>query len=109
MHELSVARNIIEIVEMHTSEQVLEMEMDIGTLSGVIPESLQFALEISTRGTILEGAKIKMNVIPAEARCLDCDHVFKADDLYTACPKCQGLRYEIIRGKELRVVTINVA
>ena len=112
MHELSIAQNIIEIVKEHAAKvhasSVTELELDIGTVSGVIPETLEFAMEIAVKNTILEGAIIKMNIFQAKAKCLSCGKDFEMEDIYTMCPHCGSLQFDIIQGKELKVKSIKV-
>lgn len=112
MHELSVAMNIIEIVEQNAkkvnAERVNEIEMEIGTLSGVIPEILEFSLDIAANNTILENATRKITIIQAKARCIACSNEFPINDIFSTCPACNSFKFEIIQGKELRVKSINV-
>jgi hydrogenase nickel incorporation protein HypA/HybF len=112
MHELSIAQNIIEIVKDNAAKQhaarISEVELDIGTISGVVPETLEFALDIAVKGTIMEGAKIKMNIFNAKAKCLSCEKEFEVDDIYTLCPHCGSLQFDIIQGKELKVKSIKI-
>lgn len=110
MHELSVAKNIIEIVTdfamKHKAHQVTEVVLDIGAVSGVIPENLEFAWEISAKSTIAENAIMKINLIEAKALCLDCKKEFKLEDIYSMCVLCGSIRYDIIQGRELKVKSI---
>jgi hydrogenase nickel incorporation protein HypA/HybF len=110
MHELSIAQNIIEIVKDHAEKnhasRVIEVDLDIGTISGVIPETLEFAMDIAVKNTIMEGAIIKMNIFQAKAKCLSCEKDFEMDDIYTMCPNCGSMQYNIIQGKELKVRSI---
>lgn len=110
MHELSVAMNIIEIVEEHARKEnvtsVHEIEIEVGHISGVIPETLEFSLEIAVKGTMLENAKRIITSIPAKAKCLDCAHEFPVDDIYTMCPACNSFKFEFVTGRELRVMSI---
>ena len=80
MHELSVAQNIIEIVSDYAREnkagKISEVVLDIGAVAGVIPETLEFAWEISVKNTLLENASLKINFIPAKALCLSCKMEF---------------------------------
>ena len=112
MHELSIAQNIIEIAldnsKKMQAKSVCEIELDIGTISGVIPETLEFALEVYVKDTILENAKIKINVIEAKAQCRICEKHFELDDIYTLCPYCGSFEFDIIQGKELKVKSIKI-
>lgn len=112
MHELSVAQNIIEIIKEHASKMktrhVTEVIIDIGAISGVIPENLEFAWDIATKNTIAENSKLRIHFIPAKAKCLQCAKEFKVDDIYTMCEFCGSLKFDIIQGKELKVKSIVV-
>lgn len=112
MHELSVALGIVNIAENEikkahaTSVELIELE--IGTLSGIEMESLNFVWPTAVYNTVLEHAVKKVNIIEGKARCIDCDSVFKIDHLYDSCPKCNSYLKGIIQGKELRVKAIEV-
>jgi len=110
MHELSVAQNIIEIVSDYARENkaghISEVVLDIGAVAGVIPDTLEFAWEISVKNTLLENAALKINFIPAKALCQSCNMEFEIDDIYTLCPHCGNMKFDIIQGKELKVKSI---
>jgi hydrogenase nickel incorporation protein HypA/HybF len=110
MHELSIAQNIVEIVaeyaKKNNAKRVTEIILDIGAVSGVIPDNLEFAWEISVKNTIAEGALIKINFIEAKAVCLECNKEFKLDDIFSMCEFCNSIKYDIIQGKELKVKSI---
>jgi hydrogenase nickel incorporation protein HypA/HybF len=112
MHELSVALGIVNIAENEikkahaTSVEVIELE--IGVLAGVELESLDFVWPTAVYHTVLEKAEKKINVIEGKAKCIDCDTIFKIEQLYDACPNCQSYLKGIIQGKELRVKALEV-
>lgn len=112
MHELSIAMNIIEIAEDQAKRagavSVNEVELEIGTLSGVVIEALEFALESAAKGTILEDAKVNIHQIAGMAKCNQCGNEFGAGDYLTVCPACGNMHVEIIRGKELTVKTMKI-
>jgi hydrogenase nickel incorporation protein HypA/HybF len=104
--------SIIEIAEENARKEnasvINEIELDIGTQSGVVLEALEFALQSAVRGTMLEKADVKINTIPARAQCVSCSHQFYVDDLFQACSKCGNPFCEITQGKELRVKSLKV-
>lgn len=107
MHELSLAANIVDIAEEYAKKEnatsVLKIEIEIGTLSGVVIESLEFAMEFAVKNTILENAEIEIIEIPAKGECEKCHTVLEMKDLYTPCPKCNSFNPKIIQGEEMRV------
>jgi hydrogenase nickel incorporation protein HypA/HybF len=112
MHELSLAINIVEIVEEHAKAEnarwVKEVELDVGELSGVVLEALEFALDSAIKRTLLEDAQITINKISGMAKCSECALEFETDDYYSTCPRCSSFNTEIIKGKEFKVKSITV-
>ncbi|MEE4255599.1 MAG: hydrogenase maturation nickel metallochaperone HypA [Bacteroidales bacterium] len=110
MHELSIAMNIVEIVEEHSGgkngQKISAVELDIGDHSGVIIEALQFALEEAVKSSVLENARIIINRIPAICKCLSCKYEFVPEDIITPCPECGHLYAEVIQGKEMKIKKI---
>jgi hydrogenase nickel incorporation protein HypA/HybF len=110
MHELSIAMSIVEIAEenaknAHTSV-ISEIELDIGSQSGVVIEALEFAMQSAVIGTMLDKAKVKINVIPAKAICASCQNEFYINEIFTPCPECGNPFCEVIQGKELKVKSL---
>ena len=112
MHEMSIALNIINIAEeeLHKSggEKIIGINISVGKLSGVIIESLQFALKASMVAGPLSDAQVEIDEIPAKMRCHNCNHEFEADDFYTTCPNCDAFKHEIISGKELLINSLTI-
>ena len=74
----------------------------------VVPEAMEFAWEAAGRGTLLEGASLVLKDIPLIVRCRNCQKTFQPDEFFDPCPDCGDVNPEIISGKELRVVAIEV-
>lgn len=110
MHELSLAQNIMEIVtesvEKSEATRVVEIELEIGTQSGVILEALQFAMDSLLENSIAEGAKIIYYKVDAIARCHQCNTTWKSETMFEPCPQCGSFESEIIQGKELQIKSI---
>jgi hydrogenase nickel incorporation protein HypA/HybF len=113
MHELSIVMSIIDIAEAQARQanasHIDEIELDIGTLSGIEFGALEFAWTEGVRKTILENAVKKINRIEASATCSDCGKIFPIENFYDACPKCGGHLISITKGKELRVRSLVVS
>ncbi len=82
--------------------------MEIGSLSGAIPEAVQFAFDVCTRGTMAEGARLDIRQIAGRGRCLDCGQETFMDFTTFACPQCGTFALETLQGKELRLVELEV-
>jgi len=112
MHELSIVMGIVDIAEAEVAKagakEVEVIELDIGELSGIEPEALDFAWKSAIDGTVLEKAERKINYIKARAKCSKCGKDFKINALYDACPECNCYLKDIYQGKELRVKSLTV-
>jgi len=110
MHELSVAMEIIDIVEKEAAKRNLkrveEIALKIGALTGVDPEALRFAFEASTLDTPLAGVKISIENIPVRGRCLSCGKAIEVKEFVFICPYCGAGNLEINQGEELDIAYI---
>ena len=112
MHELSIALSIIELVEGEArkanASSISKVEVEIGTMAGVETEALLFAWESAVMGTMAQMAPLEIHSIEAEANCLECGKDFLAEHFFVQCPHCSSFRYNITKGKELRVCSLMV-
>lgn len=110
MHEMSIAMNILDIVQEYAEKekatQVKEIELEIGTLSGIEFDALKFALEVTMKTALTKNSKIKIQKVQAKSACIDCKNEFETLNLFEQCPKCQSYSTEIIKGKELQVKSL---
>ncbi len=112
MHELSIAQDIISIVEENVNKadasKVYELELEVGQFSGVMEDALEFALDSIVKGTILDGAKRIIIKVPAIAVCESCNTDFSPEFEYTPCPSCGNFGFKILQGNELRIKSLKV-
>lgn len=112
MHELSIAEQIVDIAREYSEREnvssVREIELEIGTLSGIEIDALTFALDVVTKQTVLDGAKVTIIDVPAVARCEACGAEFLLEDFFAPCTECGEFRNTPIRGQELRVKSLIV-
>ena len=110
MHELSLALEVLGLVtteaEKNKVKMIYEIRIEVGRISGVESEVFRTALEISSRNSILEKARIVIIDSPGKGKCLNCGEEFEMDDLLALCPNCQHQPAEIIGGKELKVLSM---
>lgn len=103
MHELSLTRNIVEIVASAAGERrVRRVTVEIGALSGVMSGAIEFCFPELARGTALEGAALEIRRIPARARCRSCGTEFDTPELFTPCA-CGSHDLARLQGGELNV------
>ena len=111
MHEVSIAMSILDIVRNVAAKEnalrIEEVSIDIGTLSGVVIDALEFAMSSVKKDTLIENALINLNSIQAVGQCLDCGKEFDAEHFYSQCPDCNEYNITILKGKELKVRSIS--
>lgn len=109
MHEMSITEGIIEICQKHAGgKKVISIDVEIGDLSSVVPEAIEFCFEACSTGTVLEGATLKIIRIPGLGCCMECSAETSIDSLYSPCSVCGSYRLQIISGEEMRVREIEV-
>ena len=113
MHEVSIMQNTLDIAiaqaKQHNATKIDCLTLKIGQLSGVIPEALEFAFEVLTQGTIAANAQLEIETIPVVCYCRNCDLLFQPEAYIYRCPHCQQISSDIVRGKELDLVSVMVS
>ncbi len=113
MHELSIAMEILDIVEREASDhgagRVINIRLRIGDLSGVETESLRFCFE-AVRGEkdATRDADLIIMRVPVRIRCAPCAGEFEGEGHLLRCPSCGGLETELLEGDELNILDFEV-
>jgi len=112
LHELGITQSIVEIAEQTARQQlankVLSVTVELGSLSGVVPEALEFCYEACSHGTLLEGSQLRIERIAARACCRVCHLEYPMDDLLACCPACGGFAGDLLCGEELRIKEMEI-
>lgn len=104
MHEMSITQSVVEICEGHAAgRKVIDVVLEIGELSGVVPDSIEFCFEACSKGTLLEGARLKLEIVPGIGSCPSCGVQASMKSLFDPCPDCGAFGLTIVSGEELRV------
>jgi hydrogenase nickel incorporation protein HypA/HybF len=91
------------------SAKVERVNLKIGRLAAVVADSLRFCFDIVSRDTPLAGAELAIEETPVVARCRDCDARWTITEPVFTCQACQGGALEILSGRELDIVSIEIA
>lgn len=119
MHELSMAdaivKTAVDVAEKNEAQQITEVTIEIGELTLLNPEQLKFMIDVLSENTLLEGAEIKIELIPVELVCGSCNYEGQRgqDELdhyvpIVKCPECGEGAIKIIKGRECNVKTIKI-
>ena len=121
MHEVSVISNMVDAIlrelDNYKVQRVEEVNIVIGDLTSLGPEQLEFAYEIVTKDTILEGSKLIIEREEVSVKCNECGYEGPAENFESdffdhsipviACPKCGG-GVDIVAGQACRVRDLNI-
>lgn len=109
MHEMALTQGIVDICLRHSAGQrISTVVIEIGTLSGVVPEAVEFCFSACSSDTLAASARLEIRRLEAQGRCLDCSTLQPVERLYDPCRQCGGYALEILSGEEMRVVEIDV-
>lgn len=113
MHEVSIAMSLVEELteraEAEHVDKITTVHVRIGTFAGVVKEALLFAWDLTTEGTVAEGARLLIEDVPLVVFCPDCD-MPKTIEGYPilVCPTCNTPTPTIVRGRELQLIAMEV-
>lgn len=112
MHELGIMTGVMEAVENSAVQagatKVLKVTLSIGEMTEAIEDSLRFAFEVLTEGTMSEGAELEINMVKPRSLCLDCGAEYEHDRFHMVCPECGGYNTKLLAGRELQIDSIEV-
>jgi hydrogenase nickel incorporation protein HypA/HybF len=113
MHEMGIALQIVEIATTSLpadlgEARVAAVNLKIGKLAAVVPESLRFCFDVAVKDTPLAGAKLVIDEVPVVASCNDCNARWTIDEPVFICKICQSGSLEILSGRELDIESIEV-
>jgi hydrogenase nickel incorporation protein HypA/HybF len=109
MHEMSITQSVVDICEGHAGgRRVTDVILEIGELSGVVPDSIEFCFEACTKGTLLEGARLAIETVPGVGLCHSCAKESPMATLFDPCARCGAFGLSVVSGEELRVKELEV-
>jgi hydrogenase nickel incorporation protein HypA/HybF len=110
MHELPITNSIFQIVLRHARangvERVLAVDLEIGALSDLQPLWMQRYFDRLSRGTVVEGAVLRSERVPALFRCNGCQRQFEVHSLLDQelrCTRCRSSQVTLISGRTYHV------
>ena len=111
---MGIALQIIEIAsasipQSETPIQVEKVNLKVGKMAAIVPDSLQFCFEIAAKDSLLSGAALNIEEVPVRARCKECDSVWTIDEPVFKCQQCSSGQIDIISGRELNIESIEIA
>ncbi len=114
MHEMGIAQQVIHIALAAlppecAGAKVEVLNLRIGRLTAVVPESLRFCFDIASQGTPLAGARLAIEEVPIEVLCKECRVKSRIDTAKFVCGQCGSGDLQILSGRELIISSLEVA
>jgi hydrogenase nickel incorporation protein HypA/HybF len=110
MHELGVVIEVIKTVEQFAAEngvtKIDTVVLQIGELSSIIPQYVHSVYPAAVDGTAMQDTKLKIEILPGNARCKDCGKVFNVREHNAQCPACGSKQMELLGGREFFIKEI---
>ncbi|GAA4890234.1 hydrogenase maturation nickel metallochaperone HypA [Ferrimonas pelagia] len=110
MHELGVVievvRNVRNVVKQNELSEVESITLQIGQLCSMIPKYVKECYPAAVDGTELEQTELKIEVIPANGLCHQCQQVFNVLEHRSRCPSCDSEKWGLLSGKEFMIKEI---
>jgi len=113
MHEVSIALNLLDIIEKKCREEgyqkVEAVRVRVGKASSVQPEAFSFAFETVKINTLAQNARFIIDLVPLGGRCSACGNRFETEEAYILeCPSCGSPSFQVTQGYELEIVEMEV-
>lgn len=113
MHELSIAQDLIALLEVKQLEmgnvRFRSATVEVGPLSGVMPDALGYAFSIAVRSSRLGPVVLEIRNAPLMIWCEACQKEAPArSPQQMRCGVCGTPATRIVHGRELDLVSIEV-
>jgi hydrogenase nickel incorporation protein HypA/HybF len=112
MHEVGLMESVLQIAESQArhsgARSIHEIRMRVGRMTGVVIESLEHAFAVLKDGTMASAASLVVEDVPGVCWCAECGSEFEAEGMIGECTTCGRPSFEIRRGRELDVVSLEV-
>ncbi len=111
MHELGIVFHVIKRLENLADEQNLSqiqsVTLEIGEVSGVVPEYLQDCWKWAVKKTqIMQEADLKIEILEAVTICGDCKKTYRTVEFGKTCPFCKSENTVLQAGNEMNIKQI---
>ena len=109
MHELSIARALLQLVEEHrpAGSTLRSVHVRVGPLQAIVPEAMALAWQAVTLDHELAGSVLELEMLTWQLHCLECDRRWPAEDPLGTC-MCGSKRCVPTGGDELQLEYLEI-
>jgi hydrogenase nickel incorporation protein HypA/HybF len=110
MHEASIVESLIGLVaeSVPPGSRVRRVDVQVGLLTGVSPDSMQLYFELMREATVCAEAELRVTLEPIQAHCDACGADHSLEELAWLCPSCGAQLVKFRNGDELHVRSVEV-
>jgi hydrogenase nickel incorporation protein HypA/HybF len=110
VHELSICSSIADIATRRAAGRtVVVINMRIGQLRQIVPDTLMYCWELVSADTPLAGSRISAEYVPARISCRLCGQVTEVGEVPVfACGGCGGVDVQVVSGEEFLITSLEL-
>ena len=114
MHELSIAQNIVNVIEEQLKDEkftrILTVNIEIGKFSCVSADALEFCFEAVSKDTILDNVKLAIENVHPEILCNQCNRksIVNMENPVLICEYCNSRDVILQKGEEFQITSVEV-
>lgn len=110
MHELGLLSAMVGtikvIAEKEKIEKIEKVILQVGELSGVLPDYLKSCYPAAVYKTFMENTELELEIVEGIAKCIDCNEEFSALRYDLECPNCGSVSLVPLSGREFIIKEI---
>jgi hydrogenase nickel incorporation protein HypA/HybF len=112
MRELSWCATLLRRIERECqgggAVRIAAIRLRIGECAGVDPRRFSGVFQALARGTIAQGAVLRIERVALEGHCERCASRFAVVDYRFACPCCGSARTRVVAGDEIVLESLTI-
>jgi len=110
VHELSLCDSIARLAVDHAGGRpVLAVQLRVGALRQIVPDTLEFCWSAVSRHPLLDHAVLDIEQVPGVIECGACGVHYTLAEFVLRCPECDSSLGSVVSGEEFLVTAIEVA
>lgn len=105
---MGITQNIVDaVLEAVAGSRVARVNLEIGKLSGVVPDSVRFCFDLVAQDTALEGAQLDIVEPFGRGVCRCCGDESELGEVVVLCP-CGSADVEVLSGQQMRIKSVEL-
>jgi hydrogenase nickel incorporation protein HypA/HybF len=113
MDERELANQVLAAVDeaayRNSATRISRVHLAIGGRRVLDVDRLQSVFAVVSRGTVAEGARLSVKVLPVRHHCQNCGRDFEGPSTDCPCPECRHPHTEMMGGEELQLLNMELA